>query len=541
LLRDHPVTIFQTDIGQTSDLRYNERIARRLLWCAVTKVFITVQVDEITPERIERALRAWVEGEDVPADLLALHLLSPTGSPAEQALALHAYMLTCTTETLNHLRQIEQMPSASLTRETVAGELANDFRRNTVELEAWSALYHRYLCPVSLSVKELAAHANVDPRQFRRRVQQGLRLLVERLRYAEMAAHGQACRLRLRRNLPPPDYLRLFGVEALTDRIAQMLSDPAGPGLIALDGIGGIGKTALAQAVVEQLANTETFVEVLWISARQTQLLFDGNIQTLTAPALTFDELLARLAGQLERADLLARSPEDREAAVRAILHAMPHLVVVDNLETMADFHALAPRLHQMTGPSRFLLTSRYSLREYPFVYALSVPPLSRADSLSLLHYELERGGRRRNDTLDDALDAIYEVVGGLPLALRLVAAQLNHLPLAYILDGLQSASSQAGTSLYTFIYRGAWMLLDEPARQLLTSMLLVSPNGEDAEWLRMTSGLASDFFEKALAQLIDYSLIQIAGSLDQPFYHLHPLTLTFLQTDIMGRWEGPA
>lgn len=49
--------------------------------------------------------------------------------------------------------------------------------------------------------------------------------------------------------LPPPAYTRLFGIDAHRDQLAAELRRENGPGVVALVGIGGIGKTALADAV----------------------------------------------------------------------------------------------------------------------------------------------------------------------------------------------------------------------------------------------------------------------------------------------------
>ncbi|MFP4395710.1 MAG: NB-ARC domain-containing protein [Anaerolineales bacterium] len=503
-----------------------------------------MKIDEITPEWLENTIQALVRGEAPPDDALTLHLLDATGSPAERTLALHDYLLSLVVERLSRLRRAEGLPHDDQlphARGATAAALGRDFGCGNLELEAWSAFYHRYLCPVSLSVKELAAAAHVVPRHFRRRVNRAMWLLIRQMQAAENEAHGQLRRVHLGRHLPPPDFLALFGIAPLIQQLGDLLT-AAGPSMLAIDGLGGIGKTTLAQAVADHLTASNTFADILWVSARQEPgFLEEGAIQverktSPSRPALTFEELLSRLAGQIGREDLIACRPEERQAALQEVFQTRPHLIVVDNLETMTDYRAIAPRLQPMAGPSRFLITSRHSLREYPFIYTLSVPPLSRVESLALLRYELERRGRE-GDISAQALDDIFDAVGGLPLALKLIAAQLGRLPLSHILDNLRAAHSATTEALYTFIYRHTWMLLDESSRQLLMNMLLVSPEGENIEWLGLISALPQDRLARALRQLQEFSLLQVTGSLEHPFYRLHRLTVTFLETEMLARW----
>ncbi len=504
-----------------------------------------MKIDDITPEWLENTIQALVRGEAPPEDALTLHLLDATGSPTERTLALHDYLLDLVVGRLSRLRHAEGLPHDDRLlhgREATAAALGRDFGYGNVELEAWSAFYHRYFCPVSLSVQELAESAHVVPRQFRRRVNRAMRLLIREVQLAESDAHGQLRRIHLGRHLPPPDFLALFGIAPLIQQLIDQLTDASGPSMLAIDGLGGIGKTTLAQAVADRLTESDAFADILWISARQpSKFSEEAGIRnergTLpTRPVLTFEELLARFSAQIGREDLIACQPEEREAALKAAFQTRPHLIVIDNLETMTDYRAMAPRLQSMAGQSRFLITSRHSLREYPFVYTLSIPPLSRADSCALLRHELDRRGRE-GDISTQALDDIFDAVGGLPLALKLIAAQLGRLPLSLILDNLRAAHSATTEALYTFIYRRTWMLLDESSRQLLMNMLLVSPEGEDIEWLSLISALPQDRLARALRQLQDFSLLQVTGSLEHPFYRLHRLTVTFLETEMLARW----
>jgi len=343
--------------------------------------------------------------------------------------------------------------------------------------------------------------------------------------------------LRLDRHIPLLDDRHLFGIEPLVEQVTRCLLDPEGQTLVVLDGLGGLGKTTVAQAAAARLAESEAFADVLWVCAKQTQLLPSGELLALDKPVLTFDELLAHLAAQLGRSDLSARSPQEREAALQTIFSTASYLIVIDNLETMTDYQTLIPRLRPLAGMSRFLITSRHSLRQSPGVQVCTVPALSRDDSLALLRHELERLARA--PAPEAMLDAIYQAVGGLPLALKLLAAQLGHLPLSYVLDGLHVARGQSAEVLYTFIYRRTWSLLDERAKRLLMSMLLVSPEGEDLDWLRLVSALPDEEIEGALARLIDFSLVQVSGPLERPLYRMHRLTTTFLQADLLGQWHS--
>ncbi|MBN1919601.1 MAG: hypothetical protein JW892_00025 [Anaerolineae bacterium] len=487
-----------------------------------------MQPSELTTEWLQAELRALRQGEP----------LSPTWEGSHQLEGASASVSAYLEQLVRaHIPPLYADNIGTISRAEANTIIGRVFGTGDPNLEAWIALYYRYLSPVKISVEALAEAAHVDVRQWRRRVTRGQDLLLEQLQQAEIAAHNQQRRLHLRQYLPPPEQLRLFGIQKHVENLITRLTSAEGPALVGLDGLGGIGKTTLAQAVAEQLAATELFTDILWVSAKQTRLSPVGEIQTLSAPVLTLDQLLLRLATQLGREDLIACTPENRTKALSLTFHSAPYLVIVDNLETMVDHQTLVLQLQSMRGMSHFIFTSRQSLRDYDFVYAFSVPPLSREDSLALLQYELEHRNRWLPGMEITDLLTLYQAVDGIPLALKLLAAQLGRLPLVQILEGLHNARGMASETLYNFIYRHTWDLLQDPARQLLLNMLLTSPQGEDFAWLQATSGLSAPQMDTAIKQLQEYSLLLISGSLQQPLYQLHRLTTTFLQTDILSQW----
>ena len=74
-------------------------------------------------------------------------------------------------------------PELSLAR------LREDFRAGSPALEAWSALYHRYLASHPLQMREMAQAVDLVERTLLRRLDQGLVHLVGRLRESELEAH----------------------------------------------------------------------------------------------------------------------------------------------------------------------------------------------------------------------------------------------------------------------------------------------------------------------------------------------------------------
>ena len=188
--------------------------------------------------------------------------------------------------------------------------------------------------------------------------------------------------------LEPPTYSRLFGVaEKMAEAYGQIeaLSEPW---LIAFEGLGGIGKTSLADALVRELASQVRFREIGWVSARRRLFRLSGDIETSDdQPDLTMGELADRLIDQFGLAGLRRRSDAEKLMGLNDFLRTQPCLVVIDNLETVADYRALVPELMALVNPTKFLITTRHSLRDMSGVYCLTLRQLSRDDTLALIRH----------------------------------------------------------------------------------------------------------------------------------------------------------
>lgn len=388
-------------------------------------------------------------------------------------------------------------------------------------------------------VHYLANYFNIAESTLYALQRKALDRLAETLRGMERKSHtGQ--RERLLRRLEAPTYVELVGVETTVNEIMETLADPETAWLISVEGMGGIGKTSLADFLARRVIEENTFDEVGWISARQDRFALDGDISAQSQPALTGEALIEALARQLipELVSTDRYSSDELLSRIRMRLKETPHLIVIDNLETVEDTESLLPVLQDLVNPSKFLITTRHSLYGVPNIYHINVPELSQADTVALLRQE----ARLRNlpllaESEDAVLHGIHAVVGGNPLALRLVVGQTHIYALNLILEDLREARGNSVENLYHFIYRRAWDSLDEESRDVMLVMPVVAPLGDSLEIIAEISDRPPGDVHRVLNKLVTFNLVDARGGLNDRRYSIHGLTRTFLHKQVL-KWQ---
>ncbi len=112
--------------------------------------------------------------------------------------------------------------------------------------------------------------------------------------------------------LPVKGYRELIGRDALVGDIMAALRDPAGKWIVAVDGMGGIGKTALALEVADRCLDERLFDVIVWEQAPREE--FMRVEQPKAAGSLNFETVLDAIARQLGALDGIPQSTDERRS-----------------------------------------------------------------------------------------------------------------------------------------------------------------------------------------------------------------------------------
>jgi len=377
---------------------------------------------------------------------------------------------------------------------------------------------------------------SISSSEFHRRQRAAIDGLASIVQVQEMAARDVFAASMLDR-LGPPGYDRLFGFDRHLETLDRLLDPDNGrTPVIGVYGIGGLGKTSLADKYLRTAIQAARFEHFAFVTARPFGFRagFSGQ-----APLTTAETIVEKLARQLLGDDHIP-VPFNLETTVRLLgeqLRTTDHLIVLDNLETVADLDRLLGIVTQWTGSgqpsaSRFVLTSRHQAAPGYGVYPFHVPALDKDDALQLVRHAAGQSGLHAVEHADDeTLSPIYAAVGGNPLALLLVTGQLRDRPLPAVLATLHTQRGQFAEEMYAHIFRHSLDQLDEQAMHVLTLMPLMPEQGASYAMLRALTGLDDGVLGDALRRLVEMNLVThiLGPSLDESIYTIHTLTATYL------------
>ncbi|MEV0113111.1 helix-turn-helix domain-containing protein [Streptomyces sp. NPDC050844] len=321
----------------------------------------------------------------------------------------------------------------------------------------------------------------------------------------------------------PADVPELLGRGWELDALDVLRPGPrgGGPVVVALDGPGGVGKSALAVHAAHRLA--DRFPD--------GQLYADLRGARHDERPVPPTDVLRRFLCALGAPRLYPCRAADAAAAYRTLLTERRVLIVLDNARDAAQVRPLLPAAHGCA----VLVTSLGVLAALNGANHLHLTPLRPPASIAVLELW---AGQGRLGAERDAAEAIARHCGHLPLALRIAGARLAARPRwpARELAGrlADPARRLAELSFADLDMRAA---LEAGHRELLTRgpagraaalalPLLALEQGElTVAEAAATTGGAPSATEVILEQLLD---VQFLESRAPGRYRFHPLTRLF-------------
>ncbi|MCX5070290.1 tetratricopeptide repeat protein [Micromonospora lupini] len=314
----------------------------------------------------------------------------------------------------------------------------------------------------------------------------------------------------------PPDLPAFVGRTAELATLAGLrgaLADAerTGPLIVALDGMGGVGKSSLAAHFAHLVAPEFTDGQ-LYLDLRGDQAETDGVSAT--------DALGSLLSSQGFH---MASVPETLAARVgiyRSLTAGRRILVLLDNARDSAQVRALLPN----SPACLVLVTSRKPLVELAALdgaHLLHLDPPDMPSARELVLRRLQHAPNRSvgaGASSDDVLDEIIELCGRLPLALAILAGRLSARPrlaladvAAELRDGTRRLAAFASShgvgdprAAFAWSYR---QLSPEAARLFRLSSAAMAP-GISAEALASMSGTSPRFARAMLRELADAAML---------------------------------
>ncbi|MEH2392397.1 MAG: tetratricopeptide repeat protein [Nostoc sp.] len=303
---------------------------------------------------------------------------------------------------------------------------------------------------------------------------------------------------------------------------------------VAIDGIGGMGKTVLALEVAHFAREQALFDAYLFVSAKTTWLSTEG-VRPETLALSSLDSFCREFAKGLGQTDIVKMTDAtERRRALLDALRGRRTLLIWDNLETLnaEERNMIAEFLRKLPTLNKAIITSRRRTGESALTIRLD--RLLEAEALELMQAKGKshpRLAQELNATKPEILTALYQASGGNPLALDWTLGQVAHKGYS-ISDALERLRNAAKSpDLYGFLFADAAETLSGNDRTVLSALAVFLTPAKTAA-LADATDLAITEIQISLERLVTLSLV---NELDGERFGLHPLTRTYVRAAVGG------
>lgn len=336
-------------------------------------------------------------------------------------------------------------------------------------------------------------------------------------------------------NLPAKPFSTLLGREKEIYYLLDLLNEYDDNWIISINGIGGIGKTALALEVANICVKQKTFDAVIWYSFHNEQLPLGAE-----TPEIILDKVIETIAYTLNKHDLLRLDKFQRKQRVLNLMKKDRLLVILDSCDLINNYcHQLVIQLQPFVNPSKVIITSRSQL--YDKVYSFPLSGFSTKEAIEFTKLEAQEKALDHVLLEDEIkLARLVEAAGHSPLLLKLVVSQLSYLPLEIVNHQLLNAgdANKDIETFYKHIFFPSWNLLSNDGKELLVALAVFMPgSGGTIEAVKAVCDFDEQRFHQSISELKRLSLVETSEDIVHKHsrFFLHPLTHRFILSEILN------
>jgi tetratricopeptide (TPR) repeat protein len=323
-------------------------------------------------------------------------------------------------------------------------------------------------------------------------------------------------------NLPRRPYF--VGREEEIKTILQSLQPDNRTFIVGIEGIGGVGKSALAIEVSHRCVEEELFESVIWISAKESVLTLHG-VEPIIPEAKSLTDILITIGTVLGNPTIGNLSLQEQIRRAYSLLARRTTLLVLDNFESLSrkEQHDILEFLRRSPITLKVIVTSRERVAEGQII---RLQGLNEEESAALLKWDAQQ----KNIHLTEAQNKqLIDLTGGLPLALLWVQGQIAVLGYS-VTQVLDKLSLDSNIPILQYCFNHSWNLLKDGNEKKLLLILALHPEAVSREALREISGIEDEEeFERALSDLLQLTLTEHEP--DRDYFSILPLTRRFIRT----------
>ncbi len=318
------------------------------------------------------------------------------------------------------------------------------------------------------------------------------------------------------------------GREQELKSVLQSLHPNSRTFIIGVEGIGGVGKSAIAIELSYRCIENDLFESVIWISSKESVLTVHG-IEPLIPEAKSLSDILITIGTSLGNPTIGNLSIQDQIKRAYHLLARQTTLLILDNFESLSrnEQHDILDFLRRSPITLKVIVTSRERVTEGQII---RLQGLSFEESNALLEWDAQQ---KNIQLTKDQNKYLVDLTGGLPLALLWVQGQIAVLgySVTQVLDKLKL---DANIPILQYCFNHSWNLLRHNNEKKLLFILALLPDAATRDALKEISGIEDDDdFDNAISDLLQLTLIEHEP--DRDYFSILPLTRRYVRTQFTG------